>query len=100
MDADNKVTDATVVYTLPDKDTVDQYCSLFKLAESAENGITVDCSGKKITIKGYAKLLETEDEDVEEVDEEDETEEATKKILGITKEEFVKLMEEETYTCK
>ena len=86
LDADNKITDATIVYDLGEKDTADQYCSIFKLMEDTDNGVTVSYSGTKITIKGFAKL-ESEDDDDD-------------GLLGATKEEFIKAMEKEEFTCK
>lgn len=86
LDNDNKITDATVVYDLGDKTTADQYCALFKLMENADKGVSVSCSGSKITIKGYANMeSEDDDDDV---------------LLGATKEEFIKAMEKENFTCK
>ncbi len=86
FDENDKLKDAEVTYDLKDKSSADQYCSLFKLMEDKDKGVTVDCSGSKITIKGYANM------DVEE-DESD-------AMIGKTKEEFKKLMEEEEFTCK
>ena len=84
LDKDDKVTGATVVYDLKDSKTAEQYCSVFKLAEDKEKGIEVSCSGSKITIAGFANM---DDEDEE-------------KMTGKTKEEFIKAMEEEKFTCK
>ena len=86
FDKDDKLTDATISYELDDEDTATQYCSLFKLMQDEEKGVTVTCSGKKITIKGYANLDSEEEED---------------SVVGKTKEEFIKYMqEEEKLTCK
>ena len=70
-------------YDVGDKETADQYCSLFKLMEDKEKGIEVSCSGTKVTIKGFAKI-----------DDEDE------KMIGMSKEEFLKKAQEENMTCK
>ena len=86
LDKDNKITGATASYELNDETTAQQYCSLLKLMENTEKGVKVNCSGKKITIEGYAN-----------VDSEDEND---KEIIGMTKEDFVKAMEEEEMTCK
>lgn len=85
LDKDDKVTSATIVYDFGDKDTATTYCGFLKLAEDSEKGITVDCSGSKITIKGYEKL---------------DAEEGEAGYTGVTKAEFVKAMEEEDFKCK
>lgn len=85
FDQENKLTDATAEYDLSDKEAADQYCSLFKLMENAEKGVSVSCSGTKVTIKGFANIDDDEEEE---------------KIIGLTKEEFIKTMEEEKLTCK
>ena len=87
FDESDKLTDATVVYDLGSSDTANQWCSMFKLMNDYEKGIEVSCSGSKITIKGYAKMAEDGEES----------------MVGKTKEEFKKAMEEETegqVTCK
>ena len=85
FDSNDKLTDATVTYDLGSKEVADQYCSLFKLAEDKEKGVTIDCSGSKIIMKGYANVS-------------DEDEEA---VVGKTKEEFKKLVEsDQGVTCK
>ncbi len=76
------IKDATVVYDLQDEKTATTYCSLFKLAEDKDKGITVDCSGSKITISGFTKM-----EDENELD-------------GKSKADFIKAMEAEKFTCK
>jgi hypothetical protein len=85
LDANDKVTDATAIFDLGDSNTANQYCSLFKLAETADSGVKVTCSGTKVTIEGYAKM--------ESDDEEDE-------LIGLSKEDFIKAMAEEDFTCK
>ena len=90
FDKADKLTDATIVYTVKDKEKAEQYCALFKLMENADKGVKIECSGNKITIKGYANM-ESDDE------EESET------MVGKTKEEFIKAMEEldeQKLTCK
>ena len=86
FDDNSKLVDASVVYDVKDKDTVEQYCSLFKLMENTDKGVSVSCSGTKITIKGFAKMEADEDEE--------------DSMIGKTKEEFIKAMEEEKFTCK
>lgn len=88
FDKNDKLSGATVVYDLNDSTVASQYCSFFKLMEDADKGITVECSGTKITIKGYAEML-VDDETGEKVD--------------LTKDEFIKKMEESTeekFSCK
>ena len=85
---DDKLIDANVVYDLKDETTANQYCSLFKLMEDAEKGISVKCSGSKITIEGFAKM-ENEYGDQE-----------FSTLVGKTKEEFKKAIETENLTCK
>ena len=83
-DAD-KLTGATMIYDLGSSETASQWCSMFKYMEDADKGVTVDCSGSKITIKGYGSTAILDEDDV---------------IVGKTKDEFKKLMEEEKITCK
>ena len=89
FDKDDKLTDAVVTYDLGDKDTASQYCSFFKLMEDKDKGIIIDCSGSKITIKGYANVISDDEEEEEE-----------ESAIGKTKEEFKKLIEVEGVTCK
>ena len=83
LDDNDKIAGATVIYDLGDKATADSYCSLMKLAEDKEKGVTVECSGSKITINGMASMDDDEDA-----------------VIGQSKEEFVKKAEEEGFTCK
>ena len=85
LDQDNKVTGATASYDLGDETSANQYCSLMKLMENTEKGVSVNCSGSKITIKGYENIDADEEED---------------SIIGITKEEFIEKMQEVQLTCK
>ena len=79
------VSDITVNYTLKDDETAKQWCALFQLMQDEDKGVSVKCSGKKITIKGIDKI-----------DSEDEEENPIK-----TKEEFIKYAEEESkLKCK
>lgn len=85
LDDADKVVDVTAIMDLKDKDTASQFCSLYKMFADEEKGIEISCSGSKITIKGFSKLeAETEEDDV----------------TGKAKEEFIKAMEEEEFTCK
>lgn len=90
FDANDKLTDATVVYDLGDKKTAEQYCGIFKLFANEAKGIDVSCSGSKITIKGYAKM---EDAEAEESDDDE-------KMVGRTKDAFIEAMQAEGFTCK
>ena len=85
FDNNDKLTDATAIYDLSDKAAADQYCSLFKIMENADKDIKIDCSGTKITIKGFANMDSSDDEE---------------KIVGMTKAEFIQKMEAEKMTCK
>lgn len=88
FDDSDKLTDATIVYDLGNSDTATQWCSLFQLMNDSDKGISVSCSGSKITIKGYAKMAEEEGEE---------------SMIGKTKEEFKQAMEKESdgqITCK
>ena len=87
LDSADKVTAINVTYDLKDKDTAKQYCVLFQLMQDSEKGITVECSGSKIIIKGLTGL------DDDEENEED-------KIVGKTKADFVNAAEAEGLTCK
>ncbi len=86
FDDNDKLTDATAVYNLDSEETANQYCAFMKLAEDADKGVKVECSGKKITIKGFANVDQDEDEEP---------------MIGMSKEDFMKKMaEEENVTCK
>ena len=85
LDGSDKITDVTIVYDIGDQKTADAYCGLMKLGIDESKGQSVSCSGTKITIKGLDSFEETED---------------SEKIIGITKDEFVKLAEEDEFTCK
>ena len=81
FDKNNKLTDAVVEYELNDEKTAETYCSFIKMMEDKDKGITVECKGKKITVTGYANIT----------DEDDSNDEA---LLGKSKEEFKKFLEE------
>ena len=87
FDDSDKLTDATVVYDLGTSETADQWCAMFKMMNDADKGIDVSCSGSKITIKGYAKMMEDEGEE---------------SVIGKTKDEFKTAMEAEVdgISCK
>lgn len=89
FDKDDKLVDATITEDVGSKETADQMCALYKAFMTEESGVSISCSGSKVTIKGYAKMAEDEDED--------------EKIIGMTKEEFKKYMSESSegqVTCK
>ena len=88
FDDNDKLTTVTAVEDVGSKEAADQMCALSSLFEA--QGITVSCSGSKVTIKGFEKMTDSEDED-------------DVKMVGLTKEEFKKAMEEESegqVTCK
>lgn len=84
LDSNDKITGGSMTYDLGDKQAADQFCSLYKMFASAESGVSVSCSGTKITIKGFDKMEDDEDA----------------KVIGKTKDEFIKAMEAEGLTCK
>ena len=85
FDESDKLTDATIVYDLGSSETANQWCTLMQMMQDESKGIKVSCSGSKITITGYAKM---DDEDEEE------------SMIGKTKEEFKTAMAAEQITCK
>ena len=88
FDDNDKLTTVTAVEDVGSKEAADQMCALSSLFEA--QGVTVSCSGSKVTIKGFEKMTDSEDED-------------DVKMVGLTKEEFKKAMEEESegqVTCK
>lgn len=85
LDKNDKISDATVVYELDNKDAAKQYCSIFKLMETSDSGVSVSCSEKKVTIKGLANFNSDDGET----------------IVGMSKKDFIKQMEqEEKISCK
>ena len=87
FDKDDKLTSVTVTEDLGNKEKADQMCALFKAFMTADSGVDISCSGSKVTIKGYEKMDDNEENS----------------IVGKTKEEFKKAMEEESegkLTCK
>ena len=88
FDKDDKLTTVTMIEDVGDKEKADQVCAMYNaFASQMPEGVKVSCSGSKVTITGYEKMDE-EDED---------------QIVGKTKDEFKKLMEEESegkLTCK
>lgn len=84
---DNKVTNVTAKMEFDDSKTASTMCGIFNLANSMaekdEDKFDYDCKDKTIIFKNYLKLLSSEKDKQE-----------------FTKEEFVKIMEEEKLTCK
>ena len=77
----------TAIEDVGSKETADQVCALSSMFEA--QGVSVSCSGTKVTIKGFEKMVDSDDED--------------EKMVGLSKEEFKKAMEENTegqVTCK
>jgi len=88
FDKDDKLTSVTVIEDLGDKEKADQMCALFKAFMPADSGVDISCSGSKVTIKGYENMSKEDDED---------------KMIGMSKADFIKAMEEESegnLTCK
>ena len=87
FDENDKLVDATITEDVGDKTKADQMCALYKAFVTEDTGVSISCSGSKVTIKGYAKMT---------ADEED-------SMIGQTKEEFKSYMEstsEGQVTCK
>ena len=84
---DNKVTNVTAKMEFDDSKTASTMCGIFNfansMAEKDEDKFDYDCKDKTIIFKNYLKLLSSEKDKQE-----------------FTKEEFVKIMEEEKLTCK
>ena len=85
LDKKDKITDATVIYDLGDKESANQYCNLFKMMEDTDKGISIKCSGTKVTINGFAEAGSNADGN---------------KIAGTSKKDFIKLMEDQNLSCK
>lgn len=81
LDSDNKVTKVAYEYDFGDSKTAEQYCSLIQLSYK-----DAQCSGSKITIPDATSMLE----------------ESGQKVVGMTKDEFVKFAQSEStgVTCK
>ena len=90
FDKDDKLTTVTMIEDLGDKTKADQFCAMYNaFASELSEGVSISCSGSKVTIKGYEKM--------------DDDEESSESMIGKTKEEFKKAIEEEsngTVTCK
>ena len=82
---------AAVSLVFDDKSVAEQYCAIFELAnsmaETEEDKVNFTCSGNTLTFKDYSDFAESEDED--------------DTIIGATKADFIKAMEEtDGVTCK
>ena len=88
LDKDDKVTTVTMIEDVGSKEKADQTCAMYNaFASQMPEGLSVTCSGSKVTIKGYEKMKDDDEEE----------------IVGQTKEEFKKAIEAEsggTITCK
>lgn len=82
LDKDNKVDDVTITYNFDDKSTAESYCSIIKMIDNPDKGITVKCDGKKISVHGASSM------------------DADDSAIGLTKSEFIERMEKEKFTCK
>ncbi len=92
---DNKVDSAEAAIVFDSEETASQYYGMLALVESfSEDGkkLGAKLDGKKVTIENFANVIE------EEADEEEGTEAV--KVIGESKEDFIKLMEAEGYSCK
>lgn len=87
LDNDEKVTNASLTYDFGDKESAEQYCSIFKIALDESNKDKIVCSGSKVTIKDMDAFDEDETEDSE-------------KMVGQTKKEVIETATKEGYTCK
>ena len=89
FDDNDKLVDATITEDLGSKEKADQLCQMYDaFASQLPEGVSINCSGSKVTIKGYAKIDDNGGED---------------SMIGKTKEEFKKAMEELSegkVTCK
>lgn len=85
---DDKVSSVSAKMAFDSEDTAKSFCGILGLvnsmAEDEDSKVNYDCGKKSITIKNYEKLAESEGEEVK----------------GLTKEEFIKGLEEEKFTCK
>ena len=86
LDSDNKVTSVYGSYIFDDEEMAKTYCDTFKTVLGKEFSDKISCSNKKVTIKDLDKMQE----DVEE----------SKKVIGMSKEEFVKLEGETGHICE
>lgn len=91
----DKVSKVTGKMTFEDESTAKTMCSWIELANNMETDeskkVNYKCSGKTITINNYDKLAEDED--------------GSNKVIGLTKDEFIKLIKENAdedteITCK
>ena len=80
LDKDDKVASAKMIFDLKDDESANLVCDTYKKLMEEKDGVTVTCSGSKITIDGYTNL--------------------DKELLGVSKEEFIKGMESQKFTCK
>ena len=91
FDKDDKLTTVTMIEDLGDKEKADQLCAMYNaFASQMPEGVSVSCSGSKVTIKGYEKMDEDEESDDE-------------KMVGMTKDEFKAAIEKDSegkVTCK
>ena len=87
FDGNDKLTTITATQDLGSKESADQYCTLYSSMLPADSGISVSCSGSKVTIKGFEKMMDDEEDS----------------MVGMTKEQFKQAMEADSegqVTCK
>ncbi|MCR5787685.1 MAG: hypothetical protein K6G37_01160 [Bacilli bacterium] len=82
----DKIEKVSAKLTFGSKDKAKQYCSIFELANSmasdSKDKIDVKCSGKSIEFKDYTKVSSDDS------------------IIGASKADFIKAMEEQELKCK
>ena len=88
---DNKINSGSIVMKFENKDTADQFCSLYEAINSlAEDDKKIDykCNGNEVTFSSLEFLEDGEEEE--------------EKVIGMTKDDFVKKFQEEFEggTCK
>ena len=87
----DKVSDVKAELVFDDEDTAKSMCSMFELANSMagseEEKMSIECKGKSLVFKDFSQLIEDE--------------ETNEKVIGMSKADFIKEMEEtENVTCK
>ena len=85
---DDKVSSVSATMKLDNEETAQQFCSFMALAnsmaEDESDKIDYECKGKEIKIKNYDAMDSSEDD----------------KVVGLSKADFIKAMEDEALTCK
>lgn len=84
-----KVSDVSATMVFDDESTAQAFCGLYGLAnqyaEKETDKIDINCKGKTVKIKNFAKILDSEENS----------------IIGLSKDEFIKQVEtEDSFSCK